>query len=121
MNNLDENIKKVKNFINHLRFEEPAQYSLQEWFLAIESLLASAEASKDNIITTEQFNQMKWEKEHAEMRFVELNKLWHKVINELLGEDYYNDGCDWKSCDEFSAEDLIRKYKKRKWQFWKKI
>lgn len=39
----------------------------------------------------------------------------------LLGKDYYNMGCDWRSCDIFTADDLIYKYKKKWWQFQKKI
>lgn len=64
-----------------------------------------------------------WEKDFNKLRFEELNKQWHKVINEILGENYYNYGSDWKSCDELAAEDLICKYKKLKrrwWKFWQK-
>ena len=35
--------------------------------------------------------------------------------------DYYNYGSDWETCNEFTADDLIYTYKrKRWWQFWKK-
>lgn len=57
--------------------------------------------------------------DYYKLRFTELNKQWNKVRDELLGEDYYNYGCDWKSCDELMTEDLIYKYKKKWWQFWK--
>lgn len=72
-------------------------------------------------IDKEEYEKLKRERDFLEFRFTELNKQWHRVITELLGEDYYNDGCDWKSCDEFSADDLIYKYKKRWWQFWRKV
>lgn len=62
----------------------------------------------------------KRERDYYKLRFEELNKQWNKVIHKLLGENYYNYGCDWKTCDEFTADDLIYKYKKRWWQFWKK-
>ena len=64
-------------------------------------------------IDKKEYEKLKWERDFYELRFVELNKQWDRVIKELLGENYYNDGCDWKSCDEFSADDLIYKYKKR--------
>lgn len=62
-----------------------------------------------------------WERNYYKLRFEELKKQWNRVIHKLLGENYYNYGCDWKTCDEFTADDLIYKYKKRWWQFWKKI
>ena len=42
MSNIDKDIEKVRNFLNHIRFEEPAQYSLQEWFSALEHLFENA-------------------------------------------------------------------------------
>lgn len=69
----------------------------------------------------EDIEKLKQEKELYEYAYNELRKQWNRVIKELLGEDYYNDGCDHYSCDEFTADDLIYKYKKRWWQFWKKI
>ena len=119
--NINKDIEKVRNMVNYIRFGEPVKYSLKEWLSALESMLEKVEASKDNIITIEQFNQMKWEKEHTEMRFEELNKQWDRVRIKLLGENYYNDGCDCKTCDEFMADDLIYKYEKRWWQFWRKV
>jgi hypothetical protein len=64
-----------------------------------------------------------WERDFYKLRFEELNKQWNRVIDELLGEDYYNYGCDWASCDKLTADDLIYKYKKKErwWKFWKKI
>ena len=35
-----------------------------------------------------------WERDYYKLRFEELNKQWHKVIDEILGKDYYNYGCD---------------------------
>jgi hypothetical protein len=69
----------------------------------------------------EELEKLKFERDFYELRFKELNKQWQRVIDELLGKDYYNYGCDWKSCDEFTADDLIYKFKKRWWQVWRKI
>lgn len=69
----------------------------------------------------EDIDKLKQEKEMYEYAYKELRKQWNRVINALLGKDYYNYGCDHYSCDEFTADDLIYKYKKRWWQFWKKI
>lgn len=69
----------------------------------------------------EDIEKLKQEKELYEYMYKELRKQWNRVVDELLGEDYYNDGCDHYSCDKFTADDLIYKYKKRWWQFWKKI
>ena len=69
----------------------------------------------------EDIEHIKWERDYYKLRFEELNKQWNRVIEKLLGKNYYNYGCDWKTCDEFTADDLIYKYKKRWWQFWKKI
>lgn len=68
----------------------------------------------------EELEKLQWERNYYKLRFEELNKNWNTVIHELLGKDYYNYGCDWKTCDEFTTEDLIYKYKKRWWQFWRK-
>ena len=69
----------------------------------------------------EELEKLKFERDFYELRFKELNKQWQRVIDELLGKNYYNYGCDWKSCDEFTADDLIYKFKKRWWQVWRKI
>lgn len=69
----------------------------------------------------EEQEKLIWERDYYKLRFEELNKQWDRVIHKLLGENYYNYGCDWQTCDEFAADDLIYKYKKRWWQFWKKI
>lgn len=66
--------------------------------------------------------ELKQEKEMYEYLYIELRKQWNRMVDELLGKDYYNYGCDHYSCDEFTVDDLIYKYKrKRWWQFWKKI
>lgn len=69
----------------------------------------------------EDIEKLKQEKELYEHMYKELRKQWDRVIKELLGGDYYNYGSDHYSCDKFTADDLIYKYKKRWWQFWKKI
>lgn len=55
------------------------------------------------------------ERDYYKLRFEELNKQWYRVIEALLGKDYYNYGCDWKTCDEFTADDLIYKHKRKRW------
>ena len=69
----------------------------------------------------EDIEKLKQEKELYEHMYKELRKQWDRVIKELLGGDYYNYGGDHYSCDKFTADDLIYKYKKRWRQFWKKI
>lgn len=68
----------------------------------------------------EEVEELKREREMYETCYKELRKQWNRVVDELLGKNYYNDGCDHYSCDQFTADDLIYKYKKRWWQFWKK-
>ena len=65
--------------------------------------------------------EVEHERDYYQLRFEELNKQWHRVIEALLGKDYYNYGMDWCSADRLTADDLIYKYKKRWWRFWKKI
>ena len=68
----------------------------------------------ENKVTTKE--ALIWERDYYKLRFEELNKQWNKVIDEILGEDYYNYGCDWKSCDRLTTEDIIKVV-----EFWKKI
>ncbi len=41
-------------------------------------------------------------------------KEFKRVTDELLGEDYYNMGMDQYTCATMTADDIIRKYKKRR-------
>lgn len=41
-------------------------------------------------------------------------KEFQRVVDELLGEDYYNMGMDQYTCTTMMADDLISKYKKKK-------
>lgn len=77
---------------------------------------------KDNkkIINKKEYEDLIWERDYYKLRFEELNKQWERVSDALLGKDYYNMGCDWSTCDIFTANDLIYKYKKKWWQFWRK-
>ena len=50
-------------------------------------------------------------------RFLHLDKEWQRVVDELLGKDYYNMACDSYTCDTFTADDLIYKYKKSKLKY----
>ena len=76
----------------------------------------------EKLKTSEYIKHIKCERDYYKLRFEELNKQWNRVIGKLLGKDYYNYGSDWKTCDKFTADDLIYTYKrKRWWQFWKKI
>lgn len=72
-------------------------------------------------INKNEYEQLVHERDYFKLRFLELDKQWHRVIHKLLGENYYNYGSDWESCDRFSADDLIYRYGKRWWQFWRKI
>ena len=61
-------------------------------------------------MTEEELEKLKWERDYYKLRFEELNKHWNKIINIILGENYYNMGCDWNTCDNFAEEDIIYKY-----------
>ncbi len=45
--------------------------------------------------------------EYKAKRFDNLKKSFDKMTNKILGEDYYNYGCDTYSCDTFTCEDLM--------------
>ena len=44
----------------------------------------------------------------------DLNEHYQKLINELLGEDYYNYGMDSYSCNSFSCEDMLHEIRRMK-------
>ena len=69
----------------------------------------------------EELEKLKWERDYYKLRFEELEKHWDNIIKVMLGEDYYNMGCSWNTCDDLTEEDLIYEYNKRKywWKFWK--
>lgn len=69
-------------------------------------------------MSEEELENLIWERDYYKLRFEELNKNWQRVIDEVLGKDYYNYGCDWNSCNKEAEEDLIYKFKKRWWNFW---
>lgn len=48
--------------------------------------------------------------EFYKFRYTELRKEWDKLVNIILGEDYYNYGCDTYSCDRLTAEDILYKF-----------
>lgn len=66
------------------------------------------------MLQNENINELKHDRDYYKLRFTELNKNWRKLTNELLGEDYYNMGCDWYNCDKETVDDLIYKYNKYK-------
>lgn len=76
------------------------------------------ENSNGNDTNVGSIENLIWERDYYKLRFEELNKQWNKVIDEILGKDYYNYGCDWESCDRLTAEDIIYKYKKAKKRWW---
>lgn len=39
-----------------------------------------------------------------------LRKNYSKVMEHVLGDDYYNIGCDVYACDDFTCNDLIEAY-----------
>ena len=115
---MEEAIKKISNLIEYI---ENADYVDASQCFDCEDIEAIKKLLKQNKKLKEKNKKIKWERNYYKLRFEELNKQWNKVIHKLLGENYYNYGCDWKTCDKFTADDLIYKYKKRWWQFWKKI
>ena len=38
-----------------------------------------------------------------------LRKNWNKLVDEILGKDYYNMGMDTYTCDDLTCEDIINK------------
>lgn len=70
----------------------------------------------------QEIKRLKHEKEMYKHIYTELRKQWNRVVDEILGKNYYNYGCDHYSCDKFTADDIIYKYKKNRkrwWEFWK--
>lgn len=49
------------------------------------------------------------------LQYENLRKHFRKLIEDVLGKDYYNMGADVYSCDEICCEDLRNKLIKRKW------
>lgn len=73
-----------------------------------EELKATKEKSADE--KYEDLEKLKWERDYYKLRFEELNKHWNNIIHKILGENYYNMGCDWNTCDNFAEKDLIYEY-----------
>lgn len=52
--------------------------------------------------------------------YLDLMKHHYKMLDEILGKDYYNYGCDVYSCNRFACEDVTQAYKSEvnKRKFW---
>ena len=48
-----------------------------------------------------------YELESYKTHYLALRKHWDKIINVILGEDYYNMGCDTFTCDELTCAKTI--------------
>lgn len=48
-----------------------------------------------------------WEAQYYRMRFEHSDYILELLTRKLLGDDYYNYGNDWYSCEELTAEDLL--------------
>jgi hypothetical protein len=47
------------------------------------------------------------------LQYANLRTHFQKLIKEVLGLDYYNEGMDVYMCDEFSCRDIKQKLKKK--------
>lgn len=45
----------------------------------------------------------------ALLQYKSLRKFFHKMVTDVMGEDYYNMGNDVYDCDQNSCEDVARK------------
>jgi len=71
------------------------------------------ENSNGNDTNVGSIENLIWERDYYKLRFEELNKQWNKVIDEILGKDYYNYGCDWESCGKkIKMYELLRTFKR---------
>ena len=52
------------------------------------------------------------DKEYIELIYKNLRKNWNKLVDEILGKDYYNMGMDTYTCDDLTCEDIIYNYHK---------
>mgnify|MGYP001278392732 CR=1 FL=1 len=51
------------------------------------------------------------------MQYENLRKHFNKLVDNVLGKDYYNMGMDVYTCDEITCEDLSKKLKKKWYHF----
>ncbi len=52
------------------------------------------------------------------LQYENLRKHFSKCVKEIFGENYYNEGMDVYTCDEFSCRDIVNEIKslrKRRW------
>ena len=61
-------------------------------------------------MSEEELEKLKWERDYYKLRFEELHKHWNNIVDKILGENYYNLGCSWDTCDNFIEEDLLYAY-----------
>ena len=49
-----------------------------------------------------------------ELQYENLRECFNHIVNEVLGQDYYNIGLDVYTCDKITSEDIIKILKKRR-------
>ena len=69
---------------------------------------------KDTPPYFEEFTKYKEDYELVNNLHKHVCKEFQRITNELLGEDYYNTGMDYYTCTTMIADDIIRKYGKKR-------
>lgn len=106
------NKEEIEKYISSLSFEEKLELIKMAFeILNNEKYDLECEITKlkqeNEILQNENIIELKNDRDYYKLRFTELNKNWRKLINELLGEGYYNMGCDWYTCDKEILENFL--------------
>ena len=97
MMTLDEAIEHYDSLTKQTTKQNEEYQQLKEWLEELERL-------KDKEF---KYNDLMFYK----ISYIELCDSFNKhLVNPILGEHYYNYGCDVTSCNNFTCEDLKRKY-----------
>lgn len=52
------------------------------------------------------------------LQYDSLRTFFHKMVEDVLGKDYYNMACDVYDADKICCEDITKKVKKSKLKKW---
>ena len=66
--------------------------------------------------TPEFYKEFYEENRIALLQYQSLRKHFDKMVDAVLGVDYYNMGMDVYTCDEFTCESITRKANRTIWQ-----
>lgn len=128
-NNAIENIDEIEEFlvnkVNQLctnarlsfRQEDSIKRVAQrsnESIERIKNILDYFETKESDIPASDELATIKREYELLEKLYEHTCKEFRRVVEELLGKDYYNLGMDQYSCTTMMADDIIEKYGKKR-------